>query len=73
MSQGVSVLVIFSSKALNMVVAILDWTLFRALVLMSEHVRFQVLEDLATLRICTATLFSGFFTTKVVLAAEGAM
>jgi hypothetical protein len=50
------------------VFACLDRTLLRALILMREHVRFQVFEDLSAIGIRAAALLSGFFAAEVVLA-----
>ena len=55
MSQGVSVLVIFAGETLRVVLAGEDRALFRSLGLVGKHMRFQVLEDLATVGMWAAT------------------
>lgn len=42
--QGVAVPVVFAGEALRMVFACRDWALFRALILVREHVRLKILE-----------------------------
>jgi hypothetical protein len=49
-SKGVSVLVVFSCKSLDMILASRYWALLWPLVLVSEHVCLEVLEDASALR-----------------------
>jgi hypothetical protein len=48
-SEGVSVFVILAGESFQMVIAVNNRALFRALALVSEHVSFQVLERAATI------------------------
>ena len=52
------VLVVFAGKAFGVVLAGRDWTLFWPLVLVSEHVRFEVFEVSAACRVWAET-FAG--------------
>ena len=44
MGQGVAVLIVFACNTLNVVFACLNGTLLGSLILVSEHVRLQVLD-----------------------------
>jgi hypothetical protein len=57
--QGVSVLVVFAGKAFGVVFAGRDGALFWPLVLVGEHVRFEVFEVSAACRV-RAEAFAGF-------------
>lgn len=57
--QGVSVLVVLAGKAFGVVFASGNWALLRALVLVREHVRLEVLEVLAACGVW-AKAFVGF-------------
>jgi hypothetical protein len=59
MRQGVSVLVVFAGEALGVVLAGRDGALFRPLVLVGEHVRFEVFEVSAARRV-RAEALAGF-------------
>lgn len=57
--QGVSVLVVFACETFGVVLAGWDGALFWPLVLVSEHVRFEVFEVSAACRV-RAEAFAGF-------------
>lgn len=57
--QGVSVLVVFAGEAFGVVLAGRDWALLGSLVLVGEHVRFEVFEVSAACRVRAET-FAGF-------------
>lgn len=44
-SKGVSVLIVLACKALDVILACCDWALFGSLVLVSEHVCLEILEN----------------------------
>lgn len=67
MSQGVSVLVVFPCETLDVVVARLNRALFRALSLVRQHMRLQVLERLATIRVGTSLLLLRLITVVRIL------
>lgn len=58
MSQCMPVFVVLSGKTLDVVVTSLNRAFLWSLVLVGEHMSFQVLEDLSTLRICASSFFS---------------
>lgn len=60
MGQGMTILVVFPSKAFQMILASEDWTLFRPLRLMRQHVSFEILEQSAALRVWTSAPFLAF-------------
>lgn len=62
MGQSVSVLVVLSRKAFVMVLTSDDGALLGSLGLMGQQVSFEILEDLATIRMRASTLFGTFFT-----------
>jgi hypothetical protein len=68
--QGVPVLIVLPREPFDVVVTCLDWALLGTLILMRQHVCFQVFEDLSTVGIGAASLLSGLFAAEVVLAAE---
>lgn len=55
-----SVLVIFASETFDMIFASRNWALLRALVLVSEHVRLEILDMSATGRDRARTLVRVF-------------
>lgn len=63
--QCVAVLVVFAGKTLDVVFAGLDGTLLGSLILVSEHVRLEVLEYLAAIGIGAPLLLLGFIAAKV--------
>jgi hypothetical protein len=67
MGQGMSVFVVFSCETLDVVVAGLDWALFWALILVSEHMRLQILENFSALWICAAALLTLFLAAVVAI------
>jgi hypothetical protein len=58
-SQSVSVLVVLAGEAFGVILAGRDWALFGPLVLVSEHVRLEVLEVSAACSVRAET-FAGF-------------
>lgn len=56
--QGVTVLVIFTSKAFLMVLARHNWALFGPLWLMGQHMSLEILEYPTAIRVGTSTPFS---------------
>lgn len=67
-SQGVAVLVVLASEALDVILAGLDGTLLGSLVLVGEHVCLEVLEDLATVRVGASLLLLASLVAAVVLS-----
>ncbi len=63
------VLVVFPSKAFDMIFACLNRALFGTFVLVCEHVGFQVLEYFAAVWICATAFFPVLFAAEVGLAA----
>lgn len=59
MCQGVAVLVVLARKTLGVVFARCDWALFRTLGLMRQHVRLEILEHLAALRVWASLFLLG--------------
>jgi len=53
-----AILIILSRESFDVVVASLNWTFLRSLILMGEHVSFEVLEDFATFWVCAAPFFA---------------
>ena len=56
MGEGVSILVVLASEAFDVVVASLNRALLWSLILVSQHVCFQVFEDLSALGISASSL-----------------
>lgn len=74
MGQGVTIFVVLSCESLDVVVARLDRALLRTLVLVSEHVRLQIFEDLSTIRIRTPALLFRLLAAEVaILTATGGL
>lgn len=65
MGQGVAVLVVLASKALDVVLAGLDGALLGALRLVGEHVRLEVLEDFAAVGVGASLALLGLVTRGV--------
>lgn len=65
MSQGVSILVILASESLGVVLASLNRTLLRTLILMREHMGLEVLEDLTAVGVSATKLLPRLITTKI--------
>lgn len=63
--ESVAILVVLASKAFDVILACLDRALFRAFVLVSEHVGLEVFEDLAAVGICASLLLFYFVATLV--------
>ena len=69
MCQCVPVFVVFSGKALDVVFTVDNGTLFRSLILVSQHVGLQILEDLPTLWVCASAFSSRLFTAEGIFLA----
>jgi hypothetical protein len=65
MGQGVSVLVVFAGKALDVILAGLDGALLGTFILMREHVCLEILENFAAVGICASLLLLGVVTTEI--------
>jgi hypothetical protein len=55
-SKGMAVFVVLPSEALDVVITCGDWALLRSLILVSEHMRLEVLERLAAVRVRASLL-----------------
>ena len=68
-SQGMSIFVVFSGKAFDVVVTCLDGAFLWSFILVRKHVRLQVLEDFAALRIRALSLLFCFLAAEVAILA----
>lgn len=62
MGQGVSVLVVFARKSFVVIFAGDDGAFLRSLGLVGQHMRFEILEDLATVGMWASTFLGALLT-----------
>ena len=69
MGEGMPILVVLAGEALDVIVASLNRALLWSLVLVSQHVCFQVFKDLSTLGIGASSLLFGLLAAEIAILA----
>lgn len=64
MGQRVPIFIILPGETLDVIIARGDWALLRPLILVGEHMRLQILKQLAAFWVGTSALFPAFVTVK---------